>query len=67
MKDPDKLELAKKLDEKNESIDASFYRVYCESESKWLGNWESDRNVAVNRKEYHKRGNRHIVNIYTRD
>src|SRR5688500_14006476 len=34
-------------DDREEEVDATFYRAYCETEGKWLGNWEADQQIAV--------------------
>lgn len=67
MKDPDNFELSEELTKENENLDFSFYRAYCRTESKYLGQWDSDRQVAINSKKHHERNNSsHSVSIQTR-
>lgn len=46
---------------------ASFYRAYCSTENKWLGNWSNQEKVAENTRNYHLRSHSdHTVEIETK-
>ncbi len=46
---------------------ASFYRAYCDTDGKWLGQWSADKTVAKNSKNHHLRSNSgHSVSIETK-
>ena len=67
MKDPDNFELSEELTDKNSHMEFSFYRAYCRTEGNYLGQWNADRQVAINSKNHHLRSNsNHNVSIETR-
>lgn len=55
---------SKELDDSEKESDATFYRAYCETEGKWLGNWNADQQVAINSANNHSENNStHVVKV----
>ena len=48
----------------NDETKSGFYYAYCSNESKRIGNYEGDRQVAVNRANHHTRITGHSTNVY---
>ncbi|WP_196140727.1 hypothetical protein [Aliikangiella sp. G2MR2-5] len=46
---------------------SNFYRAYCDTEDKYLGQWSNDETVANNSANHHLRNNsNHSVSIKTK-
>jgi|GEM_PF-1468218 len=64
MENQDDIKLSKSMVNDEEPVNAQFYRAYCRTEEKWIGNWNADQQVAINSRDNHKSNNSsHTVTI----